>query len=155
MTAISNAAQALEFIRAHGVVLVSAKGSAPCLADAIAGAPIRGSWWSHPEGRRIFAILDAVRAHDDVLVCRLIDNKLTLVHRRLWPQLASIAGRIPAARLARVSETHTPSGRHSTSAAPFAEWVPAEVLAEAASTDPQQALATFGPWLAATTMRNT
>ena len=77
--------QALAFVQKHGVVLVSAKGPAPRLTEAIAGEPIKGSWWGHAQGRRIFAILSAVTQADQVLVCRLLDGKLTLVHRRLWP----------------------------------------------------------------------
>ena len=51
---------ALAFVREHGVVLVSARGPVPTLTEHIAGEPIRGSWWGHPEGKRIFAVLQAV-----------------------------------------------------------------------------------------------
>jgi hypothetical protein len=37
--------QALDFIRRHGILLESARGSAPSLAEVIAGAPVRGSWY--------------------------------------------------------------------------------------------------------------
>jgi len=78
---------ALAFVEKHGVVLVSARSAVPPLVEAIAGAPIRGSWWAHPKGREIFRILQAVSDSPDVLVCRLVDGKLSLVHRRLWPAL--------------------------------------------------------------------
>ena len=138
--------QALAFVQRHGVVLVSARGSAPRLTEAIAGEAIKGSWWGHAQGRRIFAILDAVTASDEVLVCRLIDGKVTLVHRRLWPALVSLASRFQPAQIARVSEQHTPSGRHASSAVPFPEWVPAEVLAQADAVDQETALGVFGAW---------
>ena len=32
--------------REHGIVLVSAKGPAPRLTEAIIGKPIKGSWWA-------------------------------------------------------------------------------------------------------------
>jgi hypothetical protein len=48
--------QALAFIRKHGVVLESAQGPVPSLAEAIAGEPIRGSWWGHPSSRLIFEV---------------------------------------------------------------------------------------------------
>ena len=67
--------QALAFVAAHGIVLVSARGSVPCLTEAIAGAPIKGSWWGHPAGKQIFAILEQVVDSGQVLVCRLIDGK--------------------------------------------------------------------------------
>jgi hypothetical protein len=126
-----NAARAaLDFVREHGVVLVSAKGPAPTLTHAIAGETIRGSWWGHPQGKRIFAVLQAACDDPDVVVCRLVDGKLTLVHRRLWPALAALAGEIEPARLARVTQQHAPSGRHVNIETPFAEWLPPGAAAE-------------------------
>ncbi|MES2016848.1 MAG: hypothetical protein V4484_10145 [Pseudomonadota bacterium] len=139
--------QALAVVREHGVMLVSAKGGAPRLTEAIAGEPIKGSWWGHPQGRRIFAILQAVTGSPDVLVCRLIDGKLTLVHRRLWPQLVSLAARWQPAQIARVSEQHTPSGRHASTEIPFPQWVAPALLEQAKAVDQAAALAVFGAWL--------
>jgi hypothetical protein len=102
---------ALAFVRTHGIVLVSARGPLPRMTEAIAGAPIKGSWWGHPAGKHIFAILEVVTGSADVLVCRLADGKLTLVHRRLWHLLASLAGRFAPERIARVRQEHTASGR--------------------------------------------
>jgi hypothetical protein len=34
--------QALDFVREHGIVLESARGPVPSLADAIAGTPVSG-----------------------------------------------------------------------------------------------------------------
>lgn len=48
--------EALSFIREHGIVLASAKGPIPRLADAIAGESIRGSWWAHPKSHQIFDV---------------------------------------------------------------------------------------------------
>ena len=70
--------QALAFIRKHGVVLEAAHGPVPSLAEVMAGAPIRGSWWSHPKRHEIFLVTRAIRDSDDVLVCRLIKGKVTL-----------------------------------------------------------------------------
>jgi hypothetical protein len=82
---------ALGFVELHGVVLASAKGPAPRLVEAIAGEPIPGNWWSHPKAHCIYDVLAQVRESEQVLVCRLINGKLTLIHRRLWP-----AGRLAA-----------------------------------------------------------
>ena len=146
--ACATAAEALAFVEAHGVVLVSAKGSAPKLVDAIAGQRIEGSWWSHPEGHRIFAILSAVTESDQVLVCRLLGGKVTLVHRRLWPALARVADRLAPAQIAQVRQEHTPSGRHVNHEIPFPRWLPAAVLDEAAALGEQEALTAFAAWLA-------
>jgi hypothetical protein len=135
--------QALAFIRKHGVVLEAARGPVPSLAEAIAGAPIRGHWWSHPKGREIFAVTRAVRDSDDVLVCRLIKGKITFVHRRLWPALVRAADRFPASRLAQVREIHTTSGRHVTEEVPFPDWVPQSVRTAAHKLDRDAARAKF------------
>lgn len=139
-----NAQQALAFVERHGVVLASARGKAPALTEAIAGAPIKGSWWGHPEGKRIFAVLSAVQEHDDILVCRLLAGKLTLVHRRLWPAVAALAGQLPASTLARVRQVHTASGKHVNEEIPFPQWLPPDAAKAAAGLDPDRARAALG-----------
>lgn len=44
----------LSFVRQHGVVLESAKGHVPNLADAVVGVAIGGSWWKHRRRRTFF-----------------------------------------------------------------------------------------------------
>ncbi|MCI0380672.1 MAG: hypothetical protein L0215_24060 [Gemmataceae bacterium] len=63
--------QAVAFVTAHGVVLESARGPVPSLAEAVAGEPIRGSYWAHPKGKNIYRCSRAIRESADVLVCRL------------------------------------------------------------------------------------
>ena len=87
------AAEAIEFVREHGVVLASGKGPVPRLTGAIVNQPIRGSWWAHRESHHIFAVLQAVTATEDILVCRLVDGKVTLVHRRLGADAHPVAER--------------------------------------------------------------
>src|SRR5262245_23934342 len=123
--------QALAFIRKHGVVLESARGPAPSLAEAIVGAPVRGRWWSHPKGREIFAVTRAVRESEEVLVCRLVHGKITFVHRRMWPALVRLGKGLSAQRLAQLREVHTSSGQHLTREIPFPDWVPPAVGAAA------------------------
>ena len=147
MTPCATAPEALAFVRKHGVVLASAKGTAPRLTDAIVGEVIKGSWWAHPKSHDIYAILGEVTDSDQVLVCRLIDGKITLVHRRLWPPLVRLAKRFAIDQLAQVREEHTPSGRHTSRVVPFPQWVPPEVMAQADAIDEQQALAAFAAWL--------
>jgi phosphoketolase len=145
MSGLLDAAAALGFVREHGVVLVSAKGKAPTLTHAIAGEPFKGSWWGHPQGKRMFAILQQLADHPDILTCRLVDDKLTLVHRRLWPALAAAAPHFAPQRLARVTQEHTASGKHQNHETPFPEWLPADAAREAAVLAPEQALAMLGP----------
>ena len=141
--------QALEFVREHGVVLVSASGPVPKLTEAIAGEKIKGSWWGHSKGKQIFVVLEDVTDDPDVLVCRLVDDKLTLVHRRLWPALAAAAAHFPDSRLCRVTQVHTAGGRHRNVETPFADWLPPDAAAAAKHISMQDALAALGPWTGA------
>jgi hypothetical protein len=142
------AADALAFVRTHGVVLESATGPVPALATAVAGGPIRGSWWAHPRSGEIFALTRAVRDSPDVLVCRLVDGKITYVHRRLWPALVRAAARFPRKHLAQVSETHTSAGKHVTQEIAFPKWVSRELSQEAGHLDEQAAVRELGAWCA-------
>ena len=143
---MKSAAAALAFVASQGIVLASARGPAPRLIEFIAGETIHGNWWSHPRASAIYNVLSRVSESDDVLVCRLIDGKITLVHRRLWPALARLAARLPPARIAQVCDVHLPSGRHETREVTFADWVSADVLRDAAAMSESDALAQMAPW---------
>jgi hypothetical protein len=136
-----NAAAALAFVRRHGIVLVSAKGPAPRLTDAIAGEPVNGSWWSHSKGHQIFAVLQKLGDSPDILVCRFIAGRVTLVHRRMWPAIVKLADHFPADQLAQVRQEHTASGKHVNHCTAYPEWVPAEILEEAKRLTVQDAAA--------------
>lgn len=140
------AGEAISFIKAHGVVLASAKGPVPRLVEAIVKEQIKGSWWAHPRSHQIFAILQVVTHSKDVLVCRLVNGKVTFVHRRLWPALVRVAQRFPATHISQVHEDHTASGRHITREVPFPDWVPRTVVKRAKALTEEQALDSLGPW---------
>ena len=134
--AILTPAQALAFVERHGIVCESARrGEIPALADAIAGAPIRGNWWAHRDGKRIFALTRAVRAAPEVLVCRLVDGKITLVHERLWPALVRLSERLSRERLTRIAEVHGADGKHVVQETPFPAWVPENIAQRARGLD--------------------
>jgi hypothetical protein len=62
----------------------------PSLTALVAGAPIKGSWWGHPAGKRIFQVASTLEDGGQVLFVPLLSAKVTLVHRRLWPALISV-----------------------------------------------------------------
>jgi hypothetical protein len=64
-------------------------------------------------------------------VCKLVDGKITYVHRRLWPALIRLAARFDKAQLAKVDNEHTESGAHRAVSTPFPKWVP-EAIRQAA-----------------------
>ena len=131
--------EAIAFVKRHGVVLQAARGPVASLAEVIAGGPIRGSWWGHAKGRVIFRAARAVCESSDVLVCKLIDDKVTYVHRRLWPALVKLAPRFAKERLAKVWDEHTETGAHASRQVPFPDWVPRDVMEEAARLSPLEA----------------
>jgi hypothetical protein len=144
--ALMTPAEALAFVKTQGVVLEAGRGPVASLAEAVAGGPIHGSWWAHPQGRQIFAVTRAVRNSPDVFVCRLVGGKITYVHRRLWPALVRIASRFPVADLAQIREVHTPSGKHVTQETPFRDWVPDALAARARKLEEEQAARLLGDW---------
>lgn len=123
--------QGVAFVKRHGVVLQAARGPVPSLAEAIAGEPIRGSWWGHPKGHEIFRVSEGVCESPEILVCKLVDGKVTYIHRRLWPALVKLASRFRNNQLARVWNEHTRTGAHRSRRMPFPEWVPSEIMRHA------------------------
>lgn len=139
--------EGLAFIRKHGVVLESARGPVPTLVEAITGKRIRGGWWSHPDRQLIFEITRAVRGSELILVCRAVQGKVTFVHKRLWPALVRLAPHFAKQSLARLSEVHTPSGRHVVRSVAFPKWVPAGIGAQASRLNEAAARRALGAWV--------
>ena len=77
----------------------------------------------------------------------MINGRVTLIHRRVWPALVRLACRFPAERLAAVDEVHTASGAHQAIAVPFPEWVPADDISAAALLTIDVVLAMLPPCL--------
>jgi hypothetical protein len=125
----------------HGMLLQSAKGPLPNVAELVAGEPIAGSWWGHPKGHEIFAELEALDASPDIVRMRLVNGKVTLVHRRAWPALVRLADRLGAKRLAVLHEEHTASGAHRVHEQPFPDWVPPDIAEAARHLTAAEALA--------------
>jgi hypothetical protein len=131
--------QALAFVKKSGIALESARGPVPSLAEAIAGEPIRGSWWGHRKAHQIFLCSRAIRESKEVLVCRLVGGKVTYVHRRLWPALVRLHDQFRPKQLAAIREIHTAEGKHKLDVVAFQRWVPPEVMAAANALTAKQA----------------
>lgn len=56
----------------------------------VAGKPIAGSWWGHPAGAAIYREGNRLADRRDVLVLKLLNGKVTFVHRTLWPHLLTV-----------------------------------------------------------------
>jgi hypothetical protein len=136
------------FVEEHGVVLASARGPVPSVAEAIAGEPIVGSWWSHPRAQAIFDALSSLDDSLDIRCFKLVDHKITFVHRRLWPALTRLAqaGAIGPERVESIQQEHMPTGEHRNFTTPFPDWVPDDVLAAARKLDVDTARTQLGSW---------
>jgi hypothetical protein len=77
-------------IEKRGILLVT-DPVLPSVTRIVAGEPVTGSWWSHPRGREIFAVLESLEEAEGLMRAKLIAKKETLVHRSLWPQLFAVA----------------------------------------------------------------
>lgn len=136
----------IRFVETHGVVLEGGRGPRPNLAEAVAGERIRGNWWAHKQRQAIFNATRAVRDCDEILVCRLIDGKVTYVHRRLWPVIVRLSKLLNKDSLAAIHEKHTPSGAHKMSTIPFPRWVPPNIRRAAEKLSEEHALSQVGEW---------
>jgi hypothetical protein len=130
----------LGWVRDNGVVLQSARGPVPNLAEYVAGEPIRDSWWGHAASHEIYGVLNELAESSEVVTTRLIGGKLTLIHRRLWPALACRADRFPAGSLTAVEQEHTESGAHRNREVPFPDWVPRTEVSAATDLTVEEAL---------------
>jgi|SRR5947207_1476225 len=125
----------------NGMLLQSARGPLPNVADLVAGEPIKGSWWSHRKSHAILTALESLDGSRDVVRMRLVNGKVTFVHRRMWPALVRLADRFAPKQLAVLHEEHTASGAHRVEEQPFPDWVPDDVLRAADLLTVDEALA--------------
>ena len=135
------------FVAQHGVVLGSAHGPVPNIAEAVAGSPIRGSWWGHKKGAEIFQALSKLYDAPNVLCFQLVGGKVTFVHRRLWPALVRLAKVLGSKKLTAIRQEHTPSGAHRNVLTPFPKWVPQDVLLAARTLTEAKARGQLGNWI--------
>lgn len=72
-------------------LLLESDPKRPSVAGLVAGERIRGTWWAHPRSHEIYARLERLADHKNVLRSKLVSGKVTLVHRRLWPAVLGVA----------------------------------------------------------------
>jgi hypothetical protein len=63
----------------------------PNVVSLVAGAEVKGSWWSHEKGHQIFRQFKELEYHPDVLATRLVSGKVTFLHRKLWSNFLAVA----------------------------------------------------------------
>jgi hypothetical protein len=87
---IATTADALAVLGRAGAITIVPTGRVPSLIEGIVGGPIRGSWWSHPEGKRIFRIATELEESGRALGAKLVDKKVTLLDKAHWPALIRV-----------------------------------------------------------------
>src|SRR5689334_21800655 len=80
----------LDALSNAGLLLIQDK-RLPNVVTLLTGEAVNKSWWSHPKGKLIFAVMSDLAEHPDVLFTKLINGKVTLIHRKLWPAFLSVA----------------------------------------------------------------
>ena len=140
----------VKLVGKHGVVLASAHGPVPNLAEAVAGEPIVEHWWAHSKGKAIFTALSELDDSEDVRCFKLVDHKVTFVHRRVWPALVRLAndGVLVADQVTSIQQEHLPTGEHHNILTPLADWVDEGTARAAAAMSTAAARAQLGAWLA-------
>jgi hypothetical protein len=122
---MKTADEALAWFREHPVVMEAARvDGVPSLAVAVAGGPIKGSWWGHPKGKLIFALANALEDSGELVALKLIEGKTTYVHQSLWPALLRVVTDKSAPKELRVhvASVHTESGKHVKVETPWTDW---------------------------------
>jgi hypothetical protein len=76
-------------------------------------------------------VLNEAATSNYVVRLRLVNGKIALVHRRLWPALVRLVDRVGPEALAAVYEEHTSAGAHRARTVAFPDWVPQPVLERA------------------------
>jgi hypothetical protein len=147
----ARAATTLEWIADQGIVLQSARGPVPNVAQFIAGEPIPGSWWGHRAGKEIYAVLSLLDESPDLVSTRLINHKITLVHARVWPSVVRASELLGVSRLAAIHTEHTAGGAHRSFDVDYPQWVTAATLLAADGLSLDEALANLPACLRDTT----
>jgi hypothetical protein len=77
--------EALALLKRRGAMLL-----VPDLVEAVAGEPVKGTWWAHKAGPTIYRLANELEDHAEVVVGKLARGKVTFVHARLFPALARV-----------------------------------------------------------------
>lgn len=74
----------------HGLLLLT-DPMLPSLVATIAGGPVTGSWWGHPQGNLMFNLSNELAEDPDVLAVKFINKKITYLDQRHWDAFFTIA----------------------------------------------------------------
>ncbi|UGY16774.1 hypothetical protein HAP48_0004330 [Bradyrhizobium septentrionale] len=81
----------IDWFRGKKLVTLSVTGNLPSVVQFFTGDDAPSKWWSHPLGNEIYNGYQALLDDKDSLQLKLVDRKVTLAHRSLWPTLLRLA----------------------------------------------------------------
>jgi hypothetical protein len=105
---------------------------------------VTGPWCDHPQGKLMMELVRSVRQSPDVLVCKLVQNRPTLVHRRLWPALVRLAPVRGAKILDRIRDEPQADGTVKETLLPYPAWVTLQIKEAARAMSEQEARTRVG-----------
>ncbi|MER9056730.1 hypothetical protein [Mesorhizobium sp. M0910] len=82
---------AKKYLESQGLIPLSPAEGLVSLVDLILGPGVTGNWWSHHRANDAYNAYSALANDPDVIVIKLIDYKVTLIHRSLWACVFKIA----------------------------------------------------------------
>ena len=71
-------------------ILLESDRNLPNVVSLVVGRPVIGSWWGHPKGRVIWAVMNELISRPDIVPTKLVSGKVTLVAQVLWPDLVAV-----------------------------------------------------------------
>jgi len=72
-------------------ILLLSDPKLPSVVNTVSKGRVKGSWWASPESYEILGALRRLESHPDALEARLVSEKVTFVHRRIWPEFLTVA----------------------------------------------------------------
>jgi hypothetical protein len=87
---IRTAKDALALVKRHRVVPMTPVEGFRSLVTEVAGGPVRGSWWGHPKGSLMFDLANVLHNSRQVVAAKLVEGKVTFIHKSLWPALLRV-----------------------------------------------------------------
>jgi hypothetical protein len=74
----------------NGILLLT-DAELPSLTALIAGEPVKGSWWGHPQGNLMYNLSNELADQKDLLLVKgLLNKKLTFLQQQHWDALFAI-----------------------------------------------------------------
>lgn len=62
----------------------------PSLTAIVAGRPVKGSWWGHPDGNLMYNLSNELLDSPEILAIKFINKKITFLPKNQWSEIFAI-----------------------------------------------------------------